>query len=1350
MYVMRLACITIGLLLCVSCGGGSSGASTTATPSPTPAPNPVPTPSLPDCSLKNGEHCPLSELDIPDLPTKNWTETISVGDREKFIFQMISNQGRKMYLIDPYDQSYQILAEVAYENSPGSSLVYAEALQSFFFLEGKRGDSLIQRIDLNGNINTITSTSAKGVLGYKNGYLLLEDSDNFQFLNVETLEAKIIDFEGANGTFLISRADAPLLFVGFRNKPTIFEVDYAKREITTVVEYHDLEDLDFPNHVPHHSYELILYPHKNGKIITSTGYILEPKTLDVTGRKHSRIVHGSWTQKDEFISVTLSEEKYFISRENSEKQLIEQWQLERPPWNIAAKTNGQGVFVTSIVNGHFVIEEFNFNDDRDGDGVDNQYDAFPNEPAASVDKDRDGAADSWHAGYTGPQSDPLLQLDEFPDEPWCQTSLQSTDGECDAAKIMQSIVPDHIVDLRDGRVLLHDKANGRIYIQDLVTRAYLASLNVYEYPQFNTGQVSAIEYSISTEQVYLAYQSGLIRTINLNNNNEIALFEHVYTPVTDMLVGEGQLYISTRFEERAQSYTLTRDLSQDGELSIKYTEDIRNSLFASYNQSTVFRGNPQNGHLNSFADGRFAIYGSGLLQVTESGSAIPWTTNVNEPFVKAVFQDDLLLTADSEQVLRIYPAADLDKQEVRNNFTPMFSRQLNGSPAALIPYKGDVFAVVSNSSGYGVQHIEVEDSDSDNLPGWWEQYHQLNDSLAADSHSDLDSDSLTARQEYLNNTDPNNEDSDNDSLSDNDELEKTGTDPAVADSDSDGLSDGQEVTVILSNPLMADSDEDGLEDGFEVNELGSHPNSRDSDGDEMDDGWEYQHHLSPTSDDSQLDKDDDGLTNLREFVLKTSPLYSDTDLDGLSDEQEVNLYRSDPILADSDGDWIPDGFEVNNSLSWSVAADGELDSDDDGYSNVQEYYLNTDIYDAASVPILKDFEHSQRSPFFIPLIVQSDKITLQHEISVDLNTPSSESSGSDFFRSEVFEVREDLIFVGVERDPPEGRSLRAYNLHTAELVWENSGAPRSSKRFLSADDKNLYFVENKWYSTSKRLVIMDQKSGEITKQSKFFDYSKLGADTLQFEYMIDGVFVFKIGKDHESFALVAYDSDASLLWRREIQDGQSFTLDGEHVYSYRDELIVLKAKTGEEVFKGALSEPIEGLMALTFGSGQNLFATSCQYYPNDFQRLCHLHRIDLESKRVLWTQTSPLAFKRLTSINGRLYIDQWDALFVYNEFTGEKIGEYVEHYEGDNYPDTPMLFTLNMSFWLKSELPNALTIPELEESFFLPSGRWISTPWDMFITASGKLITRSSSGGTQDRIKIYDLAIVNSNSTLLH
>jgi hypothetical protein len=54
-------------------------------------------------------------------------------------------------------------------------------------------------------------------------------------------------------------------------------------------------------------------------------------------------------------------------------------------------------------------------DDLDGDGVANEDDAFPSDPAASQDTDADGMPDQWNEGYTAFDSTTGLVLDEDDD-----------------------------------------------------------------------------------------------------------------------------------------------------------------------------------------------------------------------------------------------------------------------------------------------------------------------------------------------------------------------------------------------------------------------------------------------------------------------------------------------------------------------------------------------------------------------------------------------------------------------------------------------------------------------------------------------------------------------------------------------------------------------------------------------------------------------------------------------------------------------------------------------------------------------------------------------------------------------
>ena len=82
--------------------------------------------------------------------------------------------------------------------------------------------------------------------------------------------------------------------------------------------------------------------------------------------------------------------------------------------------------------------------------------------------------------------------------------------------------------------------------------------------------------------------------------------------------------------------------------------------------------------------------------------------------------------------------------------------------------------------------------------------------------------------ETTTDSDRNQPDSDNDGVSDDEELEN-GTDPNNGDSDGDGLTDGDEIEN-GTDPSNPDSDGDGINDGDEI-ENGMDPNNDDSDSD---------------------------------------------------------------------------------------------------------------------------------------------------------------------------------------------------------------------------------------------------------------------------------------------------------------------------------------------------------------------------------------------------------------------------------------------------------------------------------------------------------------------------------------
>lgn len=109
-----------------------------------------------------------------------------------------------------------------------------------------------------------------------------------------------------------------------------------------------------------------------------------------------------------------------------------------------------------------------------------------------------------------------------------------------------------------------------------------------------------------------------------------------------------------------------------------------------------------------------------------------------------------------------------------------------------------------------------------------------------------------------------------------------------------------------------DSDSDGLPDDLE-DYYGTDKNSADTDNDGVNDLYEIMLQTDPLTpdDNGNADYDNDGLTNARESEIGTNPLINDSDLDGLSDGVEANLYYTDPQKYDTDDDGMSDYSEVN-------------------------------------------------------------------------------------------------------------------------------------------------------------------------------------------------------------------------------------------------------------------------------------------------------------------------------------------------------------------------------------------------------------------------------------------------------
>lgn len=157
----------------------------------------------------------------------------------------------------------------------------------------------------------------------------------------------------------------------------------------------------------------------------------------------------------------------------------------------------------------------------------------------------------------------------------------------------------------------------------------------------------------------------------------------------------------------------------------------------------------------------------------------------------------------------------------------------------------------------------------------------------------------------------------------------------LPDLDEDGLPDEYEEEY-RCDPMNPDSDSDGLPDGYEILTIGSDPANA--------------HSMDAMLSDGQYDNDQDNLSNYDEYALGTDPIRIDSDFDGLSDNDEINIYGTEPLNFDTDEDGLSDGDEIALGLNPLVS-----DSDGDGTFDNEEKILQNMEYNTDSSDTAIDF-----------------------------------------------------------------------------------------------------------------------------------------------------------------------------------------------------------------------------------------------------------------------------------------------------------------------------------------------------------------------------------------------------------
>ncbi len=260
--------------------------------------------------------------------------------------------------------------------------------------------------------------------------------------------------------------------------------------------------------------EIIRVSLDGSRILTGNGGIFDATDLSPVSTIPGEFVDAQWGEGGETIVVRRRFDfptQTRIERRSQAGLIVELAEVTGRP-TVLVRDNGVFRFHTS--GGLFY--RYRPSNDTDADGVDNAQDAFPLDPAASLDTDFDGLPDAWNDGLSEADSNTGLVLDAFPNDAACQTAEQGDGTTCDIAASIPDYRPDRIRIGNDGLVYLLNRFDRRVYRWDPQAQQYLNPFVIGNDPWLGDRLPSQMEYHPGHERLYLTYDAAGVKFIDLS------------------------------------------------------------------------------------------------------------------------------------------------------------------------------------------------------------------------------------------------------------------------------------------------------------------------------------------------------------------------------------------------------------------------------------------------------------------------------------------------------------------------------------------------------------------------------------------------------------------------------------------------------------------------------------------------------------------------------------------------------------------------------------------------------------------------------------------------------------------
>ncbi|MGC3980189.1 MAG: hypothetical protein QM808_02925 [Steroidobacteraceae bacterium] len=310
-------------------------------------------------------------------------------------------------------------------------------------------------------------------------------------------------------------------------------IDQTTGKITSVGEtpYHGAYSIQPPIRVSANSQYVLL---GSGDIYNQTG-------LTWSGSLGSQVTDARWFANGSLVALTTASNQTTLRRLGSTLTNLEQLTYNGQALRVVGSDTKMAVL--TINNGTVQFYIYVPNDDSDGDGVPNTQDAFPLDPAASVDTDHDGYPDAWNTGKSQSDSTTGLSLDAYPQDSACYLPQHGNGTTCNYAATLPNYVPDQVVNNGDTIYLL-SAANKRVYRWSIATGAYLNPYVVGINQGFSTLAPTKMAYSSDHKRLYLGYSTGAIQYIDVLSNSPVEIpFTNTAMAVTG-LVAAGKFLLA--------------------------------------------------------------------------------------------------------------------------------------------------------------------------------------------------------------------------------------------------------------------------------------------------------------------------------------------------------------------------------------------------------------------------------------------------------------------------------------------------------------------------------------------------------------------------------------------------------------------------------------------------------------------------------------------------------------------------------------------------------------------------------------------------------------------------------------